>query len=62
MNLLKKVLFYDQNLVNETVLFFLSLDKLAQKQYLGLVDLRKVLVQELLLNDPVAEFIIVLAQ
>ena len=62
MNLLKKVLFYDQNLVNETVLFFLSLDKLAQKEYLGLVDLRKVLVQELLLNDPVAEFIIVLAQ
>jgi len=62
LNLLKKVLFYDQNLVNETVLFFLSLDKLAQKQYLGLVDLRKVLVQELLLNDPVAELIIVLAQ
>ena len=44
------------------MLFFLSLDKLAQKKDLGLVDLRKVLVQELLLNDPVAEFIIVLAQ
>ena len=62
LNLLKKVLFDDQDLVNETVLFFLSLDKFAQEQYLSLVDLRKVLVQQLLLNDPVAQFIIVLAQ